>query len=576
MQIIEKENRKEYNISLTKYTGEELILCPVCSAERKKKTIKCFSWNHEKQVGRCNHCGLSFYMKREYIKPKEYVKPEDLKSSIDEKTLSWFNDKRGITKETLEKMYIQTSFEYMPQEQKEMNCINFKYYKESELINIKYRDAKKNFKLFKDAELIFYNYNALIYNDTDEIIITEGEIDCLTFIECGMNNVISVPNGANKGNCNMSYLDSCINLFDKIKKVYLCTDNDEAGINLRNEFVRRLGIDKCFYIDLKETKDINEFYLKHNKNKEIVKKVLEIAEEFIIEGVVKVINYENELDDLYLNGIQKGKITKHRMLDEAITWQTGRVAIVTGIPSHGKSEAIDDFIERLNILHGWKVGYFSPENYPLQLHGAKIIEKLTGKKFNRECLSIEEMREAKIYMNDNFFFIKSPDENYTIENIIEKQKFLINRFGIKIAIIDPFNRLEHQIEKGVSETNYISKLLDKITMFSETYNILTIVVAHPRKMNKKDKLNIYEVPNLYDINGSANFYNKCSYGLTVYRDFLKEIIEVHVQKVKFKHLGKPALCLFKYNINNGRFTEIQEENSEPDWDNENHIRNGIF
>ncbi len=572
MIIIDKQFQKEHTFPFKKVTGEEVFTCPLCSADRKKKTDKCFSWNHDTQVGRCNHCGVAFYIKKEYIKTKEYTLPINKNNSLDEKTIKWFNDVRAISQDTLIKMYVSSGMEYMPQENKEMNCIRFKFFRNSELVNIKYRNGKKQFKLSSGAELIFYNLNSLIYNDSKEIIICEGEIDCLSFIEVGLSNCVSVPNGANKDNCNTDYLNSVIDYFDDLEKVYIATDNDAAGLNLRNELIRRIGFEKCLIVDFEDCKDFNEYLIKYGKEKS--SKILQTAKEIKIEGVLKVIDFEDELDDLYFNGLSKGKIINHFNFDKLISWQTSRLLIVTGIPGMGKSEFIDELVVRLNILHNWKIGYFSPENFPIQLHASKIIEKLTGKKYHQYKLSLQEQGFAKVYLNDNFFFIKPEDENYSIDNILGKAKWLIKKFGIKVFVLDPFNRLEHQIEKGISETNYISKILDKIITFEQTYNILFILVAHPRKMAKSG--NVYEVPTLYDINGSANFFNKCDYGITIYRDYLKEVIQAHIQKVKFKHLGQPGLALFRYNQENGRFMPINEEIDLSIADNTNFITNGII
>jgi twinkle protein len=92
---------------------------------------------------------------------------------------------------------------------------------------------------------------------------------------------------------------------------------------------------------------------------------------------------------------------------------------------------------------------------------------------------------------------------------------------------------------------------------------MVILVAHPTKMKKENGK--YEVPNLYDISGSANFYNKTDFGLTVYRDMVEEVIKVYIQKVKFKHLGEIGYCTWKYNINNGRFAIYDGYNVA--WDN---------
>ena len=70
---------------------------------------------------------------------------------------------------------------------------------------------------------------------------------------------------------------------------------------------------------------------------------------------------------------------------------------------------------------------------------------------------------------------------------------------------------------------------------------------------------MYEVPSLYDVAGSANFYNQVDNGITVYRDFGNDLTNIYVQKIKFRHIGELGEAQFKYNIQNGRYSEIGEK-----------------
>ena len=154
----------------------------------------------------------------------------------------------------------------------------------------------------------------------------------------------------------------------------------------------------------------------------------------------------------------------------------------------------------------------------------------------------------------------------TFENILEKAKYLVKKRGIKVLVIDPYNKIEHTKNRGESETEYISRFLDKLSTFAKTYSVLVVLVAHPTKM-KKELTGKYEVPSLYDISGSANFYNKCDYGLSIYRNFDENTTDVYVLKVKFKHLGEGGKVTKKYNYRNGRY---ESENSDVNsWDYSN-------
>jgi len=99
--------------------------------------------------------------------------------------------------------------------------------------------------------------------------------------------------------------------------------------------------------------------------------------------------------------------------------------------------------------------------------------------------------------------------------------------------------------------------LTKLTIFKQKYDIHIFLVAHPRKMQKQDN-GYYDVPTLYDVAGSANFYNQVDNGITVYRDFKAGLTDVYVQKVKFRHIGELGKVEFKYNLQNGRYSEVGE------------------
>ncbi len=514
-------------------------VCPECSHNRKKKNDKCLAWDIKNNRGYCHNCMTSFFEYRPH-EVKEFIVPKwKNNTDLSDKAVKYFEG-RMISQDTLSKMKIYSDIEYMPQFSAEVDVICFPYFYDNKLVNIKYRGPKKSFKMVSGAELIFYNADCL--KKAEEIIIVEGEIDALTFIQAGYENTISVPNGAG----NIDFLDTCIDLFADIKKIYIATDQDTRGINLKSELIRRLGPERCYVVSFKDCKDANEYLLKYGPE---IKDVIPNAIPVPVKGIVSVGSMYAEIRDLYDNGVQKGKTIDHQSIDDLITWETGRLAIVTGIPSSGKSEFVDYVVSKLNILHGWKVAYFTPENYPLKFHYTKIYEKLIGKKFSRDKSTEIEWDMAYEYIKENYFYILN-DEDLSINSILESSKILIKTRGIKIVVIDPYNKLEHKYND--SETQYISRFLDQIINFAKLNDILVFLIAHPRKIEKG------AVPSLYDISGSANFYNKTDYGMTVHRitsddNVMINEVNVHFQKIKYKHLGTQGVVHLNYDYVSGRF-----------------------
>lgn len=534
----------DYGIQIPagKISGEVTTLCPECSHTRKKSKEKCLGVNLDKKVWRCNHCGWSGFLKPEKI---EYKKPTwHNKTELSDKVVKFFED-RGISQGTLKKTKITESVEWMPKAQKETLTINFNYFRNDELINIKYRGQNKDFKMYKDAELIFYNLDSI--KDSDECFIVEGEMDALSLIESGYLNVVSVPNGATLGTNNLTYLDNCFEYFLNKKLIYLALDNDQAGRKLRDELGQRFGLEICKYIEFKDCKDANECLVKYGIQGIIESK--NAAKDFPIEGVFTISDIDYEINDLYDFGLDKGVSTGIDGFN--LNFVKGYITTITGIPNHGKSDFLDNICLHLKLNAGWNGAFYSPENKPTQLHFAKIARKITGKSWDGEHrLSKGELNDVKDFLNNSFWFIK-PEKDFTLDSILKSVRQLKQRYGLDFFVIDAWNKLEHKYSE--SETKYVSESLDKLAIFCEVNNVHCFLVAHPRKINKEKDGIKYQVPVLYDIAGSAHFYNKSDNGICVYRDFENKKTMVFIQKVKFSHWGEIGCAEFNYDLNSGRY-----------------------
>lgn len=578
-------NWSKYGIEIPygRTSGNIKVHCPQCREQRHDKRDKSLSVNLSTGMFNCHYCGYAGCAvehtedeKRQWMERQPWFNPAPIKrqkteykkpthrsnDTMSNKAVAWFGS-RGISKTTLDAMRVTEGVEFMPQKGEKINTVQFNYYKRGFLVNTKFRTGDKCFKLCSGAELLPYNIDAI--KGTAECIITEGEMDALSFYECGRVDVVSVPNGAN---ANLSYLDDYIEeYFEDKETIFIAVDTDTKGVVLREELLRRFGSERCRIVEYGDgCKDANEHLMKYGK--ESLLECLTNAPEVKLEGIFTVSDFEQSLDALFERGMQKGVTIGHENFDRLCSFETKRLCVVTGIPGSGKSEFIDEIAERLNLRYGWKFAYFSPENAPLAYHASKLIEKFTGKHFNKQYLTYGEYRQVKEHIEQNFFFI-APSESYKVDTILERAKYLVRRRGIKALVIDPYNRLESE-QGRKNETQYISELLDRLTNFAQQNDILIILMAHPTKQ-PKNKDGVIEAPTLYDISGSANFFNKADFGIVVHRNRVKNNVEVHIQKVKFKHLGECGTALFRYNLNNGRYTP-NEDGVEPLWDNTNHLQ----
>jgi 5S rRNA maturation endonuclease (ribonuclease M5) len=228
------------------------------------------------------------------------------------------------------------------------------------------------------------------------------------------------------------------------------------------------------------------------------------------------------------------------------------------IPTHN-SEVVDAIMTNLAINHDWRFATFSPENHPIELHASKIIQKYIGKPFSKSYpgyMNPVEFEGCKPWLEEHFKFIAPKDDELRVDNIIEKAIVCVKRYGIKGLSCDPWNEFDHSRPAGLTETEYISLALTRVRRFARQYGVHVWIIAHPTKLSKNIDGN-YPVPTPYDINGSANWRNKADNCLSIWRDLQDESKEVqfHVQKIRFREIGKVGMAGLKYTINSGRYCD---------------------
>jgi len=559
------DNFNQYKLEEGKKQG----ICPLCSHTRKPKNqkAKCASYDWERGLGTCHNCNTSFQLhtyqrkgasEKEYVRPVDRVEDYNITGDPEEKVLKWFKT-RGISAQTLIDLQVGEGHEYMPQTGKTENTIKFNYFMGDQLINIKYRDGRKNFKLYKGAEKVFYNINSIV--GYEYCIITEGEMDVLALHEAGIPNAISVPNGATLNSNNLDYLDNCIDYFEDKEKVILAVDSDEAGQALQAELVRRLGAEVCYLASFDDCKDANEYLIKYGKEK-LAERITK-ARPVPLENVTTFKDIEDEVTDFVRNGFKKGYQVGLENFDNIFSTYTGQFITVTGIPSSGKSDFVDQMVVGYNRNYGWKTAFASPENAPTYLHAHKLMRKTWEGMPTSADIHGDKWNTVANHVNDNYFFIDM--ERYTLESVLRKGAELVKRKGIKCLVIDPYNKVRDVDCKTEDVNRYTMEYLTKIETFAKKFDVLVFIVAHPTKMYK-DKEGKIEEPTMYNIKGGGEWYDASYHGILVHRDYDAKTVKAKVLKVKFQNLGENgAEAHFKWEHKSGCFIPFEpiSINDEP-------------
>lgn len=542
--------------------GNQKVKCPSCQPPHNPRDNPLsVTIENGAAVWNCHHCGFSGTTKRSgnfvAIPKKEYVRPSTPKDINTPATLYSYFAERGISKDTVNKKGIYVAEKYW---------MAFPYMNgNKEVINIKYRTKEKKFKQSPNAERSLYNYE--LAKDSETVIFVEGEMDVLTVMECGFDNVVTLPDGApkeakfNKKDARFTALENCPL---KAKKVILFTDNDGAGKSLHSELLHRFGKDQCWYVDYpSDCKDANEILLKHGVDK--VKQCIENATPYPVDGLYKANEYYGSVIDLYNGNYVKPLEVGYSNLDKIYKVMRGTFHVVTGIPNHGKSSFLDQMLIKISEQHNWRYAVYSPE-HSTQMHLRRLVQLKCQKAFDEgfvNRMSTEELQETLRWINDRFYFMESKDVTPDIDQILSIAKGSVLKYGCDAIVIDPYNEVSAVRQGNAREDEHIRDFISKCKRFARVHDVVIWIVAHPTKLPKNND-GSYMPPTAYDISGASHWSNQSDAILTVHRDFDDNSIQVITRKIREQGLyGSIGEAKFNYNFNKRVFEEAREDSG---WD----------
>jgi len=273
------------------------------------------------------------------------------------------------------------------------------------------------------------------------------------------------------------------------------------------------------------------------------------------------ISHSGEVLDLWRNGMPSGDTTGWNSLDNHYTVLPGQITIVTGWPGSRKSEFVDALL--INLSHkGWKFAVFSFENQPVSFHITKMLEKIAGKPFGlgrNERISEDELNELTDELGQAFAFTGCTSGSFKLKDVLDAAQVHLEKFpeSKRGVVIDPWNELEHWRSLSQSETEYISQALSTVRNWARLNKVHVWLVAHPQKMRRNNEGKL-PVPRPDMISGSQHWWNKADCCLTVWRNNdepMSQDVEVHIQKVRFKHIGRPGMVVLTYDRVTGKYYE---------------------
>lgn len=453
----------------------------------------------------------------------------------------------------------------------------FEFYRKGELqyrkVRIEEEGGGKSFRRDrKDAPSCMFNEDCLLdaCGPDDVLIITEGEIDCLSFLTIGCPFVVSVPDGAQlakpgEGDVVPSEDKPFAWLWDgtklrpeiaKFSRVLIATDDDEKGRILRDELAIRIGRSKCWHIQFPEgCKDANEVLVKYDADA-LIDAFAAIAP--IVPS--RLVPFSLIPETGYRNAYKSGWPD----LDEHLRLVPPELVVVTGKPGSGKSQWTLAWVANLANNHGLKGAILQFEDNVERNRLDLLRFALNRHKPDRPVFPGEQGADAqaKLWM-DQFFITISPSEevdnsaDYTLTWLSEAIEEAATRHGCKWVLIDPWNEVEHIWSRSENEAKYTNDALRALKRLARRYQIAVIVVTHPSK--EGGKLKEIEDMSLYDIAGAAAWKNKADHGIIVHRNEEHKFTWIKIDKSK-NHavMGVPGIVKMRFLVARGTYEFLEK------------------
>lgn len=481
-------------------------------------------------------------------KKKTYSLPDpEIIQPITEQITTYFAS-RCISEETLADWKIAAD--------KKGNII-FPFYRNDKLVYVKYRKPKKHVKgegekewQEANTEPILFGMDNVSFNKP--LVITEGEIDCLSVYEAGYHNVVSVPSGAS----NLSWVELCWDWLENFNQIILFGDSDAPGLAMVTNLVNRLGEDRCMlpgeYPQLisngkdygRACKDANEILFCYGPG--FLKEMIESCEPAPVKGLIDVSNIPYD-EPGHEERIMTG-IPKLDMMTEGFGF--GGVTVISGKRASGKSTFCNELL--LNAVEqGYKCCAYSGElsnkkfmNWlTLTATESKYIGYYTSEKSGKNLCTITRDIYTRIceWLSGNFYLFDNKEiyDSKMDDAVLHCFEIAARRYGCSLFLIDNLMSL---LVSGEEENQMQARFMAKLKAFATKYNVHVICLAHPRK-EKAD-----QVANSDSISGSSKIAD--------FADLVLFLERPNIRVTKNRDFGEEGLILCDFDPTNRRIFQI--------------------
>lgn len=479
----------------------------------------------------CQKAGIDFSCPEQHVKTlPRYRYPHEESRDNDMTKVYEYLGSRGISKATIDYLDIRADAN---------GNVAFHTYDQFDTLTVvnyrksyKAKEGKCWFQKDADTADLLWNMNRI--NTTKPLVITEGEIDCASVIEAGYLNCVSVLKGCN----GMGWIETCWDWLQQFDSIIIFSDGDTPGIKMRKEVMNRLGALKCKYVEIPKevefkntgrivpVKDANEIL--QARGKQFLLDLINSAKDLPITSVAKLSEIK-ELNPSEMDGFEVGI----KQLDcELMKIFTGGVTLLTGLPSAGKTtflnqvvlHAMDSgyktFLFSRELLNGMSKGWFAQV-----AAGRRNMYSMKLKNGNDFYLVNDDAKKnITEYYNDMFYIYKDEEEN-TEDKLFESMELCATKRGIRLFLLD--NLMTILLKSNGTDTNKAqTDFMNRLIKFSMKYDVVCVVVVHPRKLQAGTDIG------LFDVAGTQNIVNLATRTIS-----LKRVKEEEKNNPTHKYFG---------------------------------------
>ena len=426
----------------------------------------------------------------------QYKYPKEVPIGDKSKIYSYFQT-RCISAKTLD---------YADVRQDDEGNIVWNYYDTNDVLTmVKYRPSRKVRKgenkcwcqKNADTSNLLFNMNRI--NVNSPLLICEGEPDCLSAIEAGYTNTVSVPLGSS----NYHWIEENWDWLEQFDSIIVCSDNDEAGIKMQKEVVYRLGSWRTKVVEIPPfverengktlpVNDLNEALYFFGKDK-VLEFILN-AKDSPVPGVVDFSDIQDvDLDQI--DGVTTGIKPLDRYLMKLFQ---GTLNIITGINGAGKSSFINQLIcqsleqDKNVFLFSGELPNFQTKNW---LNSVLAGQRHMDERHFEDSVYYKVKPEAKKEIEDFYrgrLYIYEDGRSNRMTDLLKTMEDSVRKYGTKLLILDNLTAINLECSDD-NKYNKQSELIMQLISFAVKFNVIVLLVVHPHKIDTMRRLNKMDV-----------------------------------------------------------------------------------